>query len=1578
MAKFSKKPFNKFDKAMAPDPISHDESAVGQLFLLAEKGDFEALIRFTRDNNVSINSVNADGETILYTIINNGDMDDIEKSRIIQRLVSEIGLNPNSTNNKDSTPLHHAAKQQLVNTTRVLLDNQVERNKSDYRQKTALHYALNPEEVKCSTRPDDNMTLMDQKLKEIDEPGFESPEKSLDEMAEKIIDGLNSDDNTKKIIKHIKSVLLEPNVHHTKDIDTLVKGLKDDIQTAYQADPTLSKEHFKEMTRANKKKIKEIIQSRLGIAINKIGDYDEINEIKITEILSEMMRGSLKKKKEELVEQLEKITENVKNELESAKNSHENIENGYVNLIQAINTSHKILGNQNVKKGTQLGNVKTQASIDSQKTRLDFEINNLEAKKDAIEADMVTMNMVIAHKNAVDAAGVAGVAPPPIPIHNGTPLPPPHTNQLKIFRKKEKELADINKKLSDADKQLADIKNNVDITNEFANNIQSITDMMDFLTDIKDKIETNPLFQADDNVVYDFSILLPVADLTIDFTPHVTLRDINDSGIHDAPTKKYEGDGLIPTVFDIDPVNKPNIFTLMNYHIEQCNSNLRDIKNKVSNILDNEIDNDPRSAIRELSMVHMDVLTLCTQLIHLNKYMETYEKGVLHIMTVVHNSNTDVPNQKIFRSYQAGQSPPKIRQFNTSKTLERYVNFFIDGKEKLVPKISGKISDAFSKVVNISGFINNVIGYVNDRYSKKYTKFMIDKIKFPNNVLRDILVQNIPMVESMSDGMNDYPVDETVDYIKIHMMDKYMYKSTCKVSPNFTIMTNNPVSQPNVGFIGLDLLPVLPAGWDAQFGSMDLDLTPEKNSHRMSIHTSNPLHIVTYGSNNNGKGSVMNIPNTIASDKIDSGKLILPIVQSNLDNHIKLLKIILMFNAFRKYSTWIDRETIDKIYNKAKEVIPDIDRDVLIKGIVGRVIDKQMSAFINNCVSLASDNLLKFVYNDYNVASFNADLDTGIERVPMVMSISDLKKKVLHNIIDDVGRLTDNDDRLIDHMGKQFDDFTVKHEHRVFDIMGENAKCYMIDQDLVKMLVDARCDVNARDNNGDTALHGLLDIKHTDCVDLLLDAKASVHSRQSTNSKNLTPLTKSLVKLSDYYKLFNVDKMIDSINGHIGKDMIAESDYWKVVSDGKLILKMTLYLTNQQLKEYIGLIPEYDELLTILGVNTTGIPLVDNLTTSVPQFHNDGYERISDDVAIKIVKLTTDIETASVQKDLNERRLNMASGNEQQRITVVIDNLNNLIDRYTTEIASLQTNTTAINSKIKKHTDNLPDNLADIDFTGVYNGTSSDIANIYAKIFNKFIQHSGGNEDYRVDLNSYRTLWSKLIKNNPSDTNNDETQLVRVAIESLRDVEGSKVEAINVICKYINSAKKCVKDYFDLDRHYKRHNYMLNSMVKIYAHVIRHTLCTDYYNILMETVLTHINANDAGTTETKLNKCKAIFSGDMFKYMMNVVPKSAVKNVLEIHTREDDPDRTTDPEILLGETVKILADNTIYPMNIDGELLMNIKNNLVPYFGKCFQKYITGMELITERYMRTILNATIDVDIYNKLYNQYLHEIRVR
>jgi len=596
------------------------------------------------------------------------------------------------------------------------------------------------------------------------------------------------------------------------------------------------------------------------------------------------------------------------------------------------------------------------------------------------------------------------------------------------------------------------------------------------------------------------------------------------------------------------------------------------------------------------------------------------------------------------------------------------------------------------------------------------------------------------------------------------------------------------------------------------------------------------------------------------------------------------------------------------------------------------------------------------------------------------------------------------DIQFFNQMVSNFVEDNRKEQHVITGIDNEQV-CFEINTDTIKVLSNYGINSNAKDTIGNVPLIYAIDMQHMELIDELLKLRTSVNSDKTRNRGGYTPLTYSLNKLRNSIDTINIQRILTTYNDRVKNTIIAESNYSKILNRSQFILPMIFYLFNHQLMlmelEHYNPDPnklwefkDHTDLFNLLNITDTSIPLINKINSDIFNV-NQGVERLLSKKRQEINKLNDEqtrlnnmLRNINLEIDSLENTTVFINQLRIKRLTDLKTTIETKIADNTIKLTTFNTELTNLQNKLTTDVDNdavlnnLKADLLSLDF----NIDNNYVTNLYDGIFDKINFDKFNTSE--VDLNSYYKMWNNLLSISLID---DYTQLPLLCLYKISGIEsdGNYIENLGLISRFWkNVLSEQINNYLTLPKYYNKFNYLLNSLVKIYSHTIKHTLCTNYYFVLFKLVSNYITTKYPPITipnnydEFIKNKISSIFidsnlnKNSLLNYILNELPEKMVKNILRIYEHDNDPIIETNPTSLLQEAVNIIIQNNSEPITENERFIKNIKEYIIPYFEKYFTMYIIEAHKMINEYVQNMKKLSTDMIIFSKLYEYSKNENR--
>lgn len=1536
--------FNKFQTNFSiPPDREPNEELIKQLFMIVADGSFFEINKFIIENNMTLNGTDDDNNSILHYVLENTNTTNPEKTTLINLLV-EKGAPISIYNKNNISPLHLAAKLQLTDVIDLLLSKGADSNVRDSQFMTPLHYCVLPQNVKCIDESKEKDKLIPDDIVSINDVNNYTAI-----IAEELSKYVNNNNNVKQLIDHCKRILLDVNVNSSDDIVHHISNVKTQIINEIASGANKEDDKITSLLRTEIKNIENKLNSKL---------VKSINDIDISKNLKWGPDGENKllllphaELSDHLLSLVDTIDKNVKSSIRDVNGHYDNfdkdilkfkrefgvIENKFTNLILAI-----------YETSNHLGFVSDVNMLPIPGQLYENSFNHVHANYNLALHQLYENIFLSSMDNTINSNYVV----------NGT---------------------NINAIVYDT-LNLSNIT--VETTNTYPSGIGITID--DFLTESSIELGKGEL--NDPDFRYDGLKRGNPENLLIGITDNALTR------------------------------NNFTIFNIIRYYIKTLKSLSIDVKNNILRIHPQQIKNnnqDPLITFNNIIDSYKSILTLCVHISVLKKVCNVDLKKKLNNIAdacAKAKGTIGIPftNGSLNRNADEVLSIYERSLRNTDSNINELLTLL----ESMYSKANGMINKLNEVILNV---VNKLHGY---KYIEKYYNLSTDDFDAATSTnltsnYSNILYSPLHSLNTLPSSLYEFmvseisPSDYTLTDLKKHVVKQYYPKHANGNKPIVLIGNSSSTTNPLLGYFDLP-------GYNF-------------NGIGSSFNDTKEEYVISEKQNVQYELKANHVAEPCVAREIDvtsysksSEEIILPIVSSVLDYHINsnkyaIFRIILdhAYNGISSNDGSPLTTAMKNFHENIKSQIGIGESDyTIIMNIILQLLNKLFSQFIHNTTGITSKNVTNYIISDAN------DIDVDINKVNFVINVNSSEKlfEGIKQVVNDIAANlinSDNSVKMFNQMMSNFDDINRSKQHKIMGLDSNEDICFEIDTNAINKLISNGTDSNAKDSMGNVPLIYAIDIKHIDTINALLLSRVSTHSDLSVNRNGLTPLTYSLNKLKNCSNKININKIINDSITKIEKNISAESNYPRILNRSKLILPMVIYMFNHQLtnmeishynpdgdKKWI--FSDHDSLFRELGISDNGLPLIHNASGSDVKLNtNDGVTRL-------LIKKRMELDSKiSEQQSLNISKINIQNeisslGSKEDSITKYrLKKLTEYVNQIDIKLQRLNESTGEI-YKLKQELDELSrketssvgenqliDSLKQELSSINYDYDENYITKTYAKIFSKI--NEGKLNTVETDLNSYYKLWEFLLKNGiPMDN----TQLPLLCSRELSNSSGSfeetkNISSLNIISRFWgNVLTKQINDYFQLPRHYERHNYVLNSLVRIYTHALQHTICVNYYVVLFKLLINYVTTKhpeqmvpgDKNDYSKYIkNRMEGILinadgKNALLDYILNIMPNKMVRSILHIHKHDNDTAMNTDPNKLLSEGVNIILENTELTINPNEKLVKNIKEFIIPYFEKYFTAYVLESQNIVEKYMKLIKEISDDAIIFSKILSHSINE----
>lgn len=1027
-----------------------------------------------------------------------------------------------------------------------------------------------------------------------------------------------------------------------------------------------------------------------------------------------------------------------------------------------------------------------------------------------------------------------------------------------------------------------------------------------------------------------------------------------------------------------------------------------------------------------------------------------YIQNVILYLIVLSNEAYDIRNHIPLLQQQNeiyNQQLPNIYNKMT-KYLDDMINN-INQILKIVPSIYSIIVKFITTINNGVSIINMISAF---NFIKLYHNNLNDNFYItPNtnrlNNLYDRSFQSIPLLPpTLLQYQNDitfklgYP-DKLLNDIKQKIWELYLpqftflnYASYYTAHPH-QLLIQNIFSLDNKTLSHIDPIQDPKIGYAITYISqLTLDFKPElKYNNRTKYYTNdnNNLH----ESNNNMLGQT-GINLAISTNKSISAS---PCISILLDRHLYIIKYIIIQYIISKVNQYLNptHSRVPRLYYKLIKEINNYKKQYdeklsltkinnsIIYTLLGRVIDSIIINFIRICINeTVLENISKNLDSISNIGEFYSDIANMIthKNKTILLNAESNYDLNLNEIIEHV--ITKFFNQTLDPWELNF---TVPvgqkeaqinpNQHVMYNYSFNNKsytnRCYIVDPDITKLLINNNARINQKDFAGNVPLYYSIDLQNLTAIKILLDYNASINNDLSRNLIGITPLYHALKlylyhleKLQDISKLSN--ELVNKINLYIEKKPEYRNNILEFTNN---IFKEILFLINHQfyllMRQYkkdwtFDKQKDLNNLFNMDNPKNKTIPLLLYDRAKIKDRGVNGAEVLvakKEYINIRINHIKKNkTELLQQIKNLNQEKDNIQSKISDSYYKQRNNEINNLILNLTRDVDQIDKDLINLNIQLQK-VSNSSSIISNNNSEHLYDRTdnfitpnTNDVVVIYEDIFNQVVNN---NTRYTAnkDLITYLMLWDNYI-NDPERQDNIfqlhislikyQYNLINNFINNHHDLSSiqHKLQIINDLNK--NIIEPFALDYEELPVEYNKNtNYALTIILDIIVHVVRQNLCTMLYNITIKLLTKYVdNINDLNiglfTDEQYSNYITGMIENIvsigkenesiLMKYIVGTLPKKLVKFVLQIYEDDIDPDKSiTSLDQLFGNIINILNLIKTVPLNKDTIIVKQLQTSIFPYFKDIFELYIKEIKNMIDSYMKYIIIETKQIEIITTL-----------
>ena len=747
----------------------------------------------------------------------------------------------------------------------------------------------------------------------------------------------------------------------------------------------------------------------------------------------------------------------------------------------------------------------------------------------------------------------------------------------------------------------------------------------------------------------------------------------------------------------------------------------------------------------------------------------------------------------------------------------------------------------------------------------------------------------------------------------------------------------------------------------------------------------------------------------------------LPVIASlNTDIFLILIKRSILQWFLQTINDILDNNTKSDLEKELKLIISNIYEDIssvlgndykdksFILLLAGKYIDGIISQYISESVINKTNTLI------YELSG--KDPDTMPEDYRNISQRKSTENTVIslgdNNFIFDMNETFDDllsffnkmrnivSNSYINILGSNLNMNPVKNDDIIkvvnfnYDISSLEEICFKIDDNIIKLLLDNKADVNAKDNIGNSPIFYAIELQSPSIIKLLIKYGAIKNEIRGKNKNGLTPLE------------FTIKQASDSIN--------------KIQSKKEICKYLTDNLLENFRKKYNNNVPRYSDIILDVSLYLLNHHFYlisqkypNNWTFNDQQSLNKLISSNDFSNYLPILDITTSKSTIGNMDLTNQRLENFTS--DIDKYNVIVNKLKNSNQQYNSEIIHLKSkNIPTYKSRIDDLTELIKKNSLEIkkydELVKATNKSYKSVLNTSNQAFNflknKFVNNkllSGdsaskiyesvfidvinknfnsllrkGLYNYKIDLKTYPMFWNTFLKSN----NSDDTQIIDKLFSYQKQLISKSIQDnlsnYSIIDKYFNSViVPFIKNYFDLPKEYNASNYCMTEIINIITHIVARIMIPNMFGAILKIIIKYISGmypkSSFGSSYPDEKYQKYIVSlvinlidpdvsvraSNLMNYMFDILPLKLVKVVLQVFEGSDDGsgdvDKNERVESLFDHINSIIVANTTVNISDKSFLLNTLKQDIYPYYADYFTMFIKEIKKVIDGYLRSIL-----------------------
>jgi hypothetical protein len=749
----------------------------------------------------------------------------------------------------------------------------------------------------------------------------------------------------------------------------------------------------------------------------------------------------------------------------------------------------------------------------------------------------------------------------------------------------------------------------------------------------------------------------------------------------------------------------------------------------------------------------------------------------------------------------------------------------------------------------------------------------------------------------------------------------------------------------------------------------------------------------------------------IQQNKTDS---VIPIIGSNLSEHIKIIKFYILRyilqNTYNLLDAKINSQAIPpnfqsyadlifSLYDKTKTTLGlDVNDKSVILIIVATCVDKLLNS---NIESLIVSGINRFAYKTNRNAEFETILTLlSTLKVNLGLLIGTDKFDIEHYmrdntfLVEDTTKLISNilkdstseyiysyAEDIFDKKTVQANEMNIKKHYSRNILDNDPPTCYTINYDIIDLLINFRADVSIKDKEGSNVLFTALDMNDPEIINKFINL-LPVYNKHSKNLFGIRPYDRALEQLNYFTSMFMDKKIINDLIEISQNIIVKKTQIQSEMRYHREIYNMLIILLNHYFysmgKQYINgwSQTEQKELDEMLNMGKFQIPLLSTLskirsTDENSYLKNIVTDNINDNNKIKI-------KAEEIQRQIDNLNLEKADPKTKKSRNIIIDETINKLQLELTNInvPQLDTNNKSLEKSKQQLNIGLKGNIDTIKRRIKNLQLKSDIIPMYESIQSNIINN--GAVTLNGDLKTYMLLWKESIKNNDNKTISI-IENISEYISSYNTLENLP-NIINLQSYLDKVVSKLAQDYNELEYTYNGDNYVLNSIINIIKHILSHTISINLMNIIQKVLREELRMKfpyDVNTYQTELShtrvideKIKQILVSSNVRgikldtYIMDTLIEKIIKINLNLYEDSYDKDNIGDTSAAFNYIIKLLESNAIIKLDETSIMLKELREKIFPYFKDYTETNLKLIKKFVDGYMNSIINYSNVLNIY--------------